>query len=163
MRKVRGCDGARVRRCEGARVRGLKVGGSDGPRLVRGPKARWSTEGRYCDVMSRYDFLVETYRTERIKILSVWSQIPDDRMSFRPEPRARTPHEHMVHQCTSEDGWMTRMLGIASGLPVLPPEETRLAFLTHYAKASEARLALIERQNDGWFEESTSFFDTIRS
>ena len=113
--------------------------------------------------MSRYDFLVETYRTERIKILSVWSQIPDDRMSFRPEPRARTPHEHMVHQCTSEDGWMTRMLGIASGLPVLPPEETRLAFLTHYAKASEARLALIERQNDGWFEESTSFFDTIRS
>ena len=37
--------------------------------------------------MSRYDFLVDTYRTERIKTLSVWSQIPDDRMAFRPEPR----------------------------------------------------------------------------
>jgi hypothetical protein len=47
--------------------------------------------------VSRYDFLVETYRTERLKTLSVWSQIPDDRMGFRPEPRARTPLEHMVH------------------------------------------------------------------
>src|SRR6188474_3276064 len=163
MRKVRGCDGARVRRCEGARVRGLKVGGSDGPRLVRGPKARWSTEGRYCDVMSRYDFLIDTYRTERIKTLSVWSQIPDDRMAFRPEPRARTPHEHMVHQCMSEDAWMTKMLGIASGLPVLPIEETKLIFLGHYATASAARLSALEAMDDAWFEGATQFFDTVRS
>ena len=113
--------------------------------------------------MSRYDFLVETYRTERIKTLSVWSQIPDGRMSFRPEPRARTPHEHMVHQCLSEDAWMTKMLGIASGLPALPPEETRLAFLAHYAAASSARLAALEQQDDDWFEASTQFFDTVRS
>ena len=113
--------------------------------------------------MSRYDFLVETYRTERIKTLSVWSQIADARMSFRPEARARTPHEHMVHQCMSEDGWMTKMLGIASGLPVLPPEDTRLAFLAHYATASAARLALLEQRTDEWFEASTPFFDTVRS
>lgn len=45
----------------------------------------------------RYDFLIETYRTERIKTLSVWSQITDAHMETRLEPRARTPHEHMVH------------------------------------------------------------------
>jgi len=60
--------------------------------------------------MSRYDFLIDTFRTERLKTLSVWSQVPDARMSFRPEPRARTPHEHMVHQCVSEDMWMRTML-----------------------------------------------------
>ena len=70
--------------------------------------------------MSRYAFLVDTYRTERLKILGVWSQIPDDSMHVRPEPRARSPLEHMVHQCLSEDGWMTGMLGIAVSLPALP-------------------------------------------
>jgi len=113
--------------------------------------------------MSRYDFLVDTYRTERIKTLSVWSQIPDDRMAFRPEPRARTPHEHMVHQCMSEDAWMTKMLGIASGLPVLPVEETKLIFLGHYATASAARLSALEAMDDAWFEGATQFFDTVRS
>ena len=39
--------------------------------------------------MGRYDFLVDTYRTERHKTLSVWSQIPDARMRDRSEPRAR--------------------------------------------------------------------------
>ena len=60
-----------------------------------------------------YDFLVETYRTERLKTLGVWSQIPDARLEWRPEPRARSPLEHMVHQCISEDTWMRTMLGIA--------------------------------------------------
>jgi hypothetical protein len=46
--------------------------------------------------MSRYDFLVESYRTERLKTLSVWSQIPDARMTFRPSPRARTPLERSL-------------------------------------------------------------------
>src|SRR5688500_16819285 len=108
--------------------------------------------------MSTYDFLVETYQTERLKILSVWSQIPDDRMQFRPEPRARTPFEHMIHQCMSEDGWMKSMLGITVSLPVLPERETRLGFLNHYAACSAERLAMLTAKPDLWFEESIDFF-----
>ena len=113
--------------------------------------------------MSRYAFLVDTYRTERLKILSVWSQISDSSMHVRTEPRARSPLEHMVHQCLSEDGWMTGMLGIAVSLPALPAEETRLAFLAHYAAASEARLAALDAKPDAWFEATTQFFDVPRS
>jgi uncharacterized damage-inducible protein DinB len=113
--------------------------------------------------MSRYDFLIETYRTERLKTLSIWSQMPDARMTFRPEPRARTPHEHMVHQCVSEDTWMRTMLGIAVSLPALPSQETRASFLEHYAAASAERLAQLESKPDGWFEEETGFFDVRRS
>ena len=113
--------------------------------------------------MPRYDFLVESYRTERLKTLSVWSQIPDARMTFRPEPRARTPLEHMVHQCVSEDTWMRTMLGITVSLPALPREETRPAFLQHYAAASGERLAHIDAQPDEWFEAETTFFDVKRS
>jgi len=112
---------------------------------------------------TRYAFLVDTYRTERLKTLSVWSQIPDDRMGLRPEPRARTPLEHMVHQCLSEDGWMTTMLGITTGMPALPAEESRLSFLAHYAAASDRRERALAEQSDVWFEEQTAFFDVQRS
>ncbi|MEP7306236.1 MAG: DinB family protein [Acidobacteriota bacterium] len=113
--------------------------------------------------MSRYDFLVETYRTERLKTLSVWAQVPVERMLFRPEPRARTPLEHMVHQSISEDVWMRTMLGIDIDKPPLPPTETRGAFLEHYAICSAARLDLLARQPDDWFEQVVSFFDVSRS
>jgi len=113
--------------------------------------------------MSRYDFLIETYRTERLKTLSVWSQVPDSRMLFRPEPRARTPHEHMVHQCVSEDTWMRTMLGITVSRPALPTDESRLSFLEHYAAVSQERLAALAAQPDEWFEAATTFFDVTRT
>ena len=113
--------------------------------------------------MSHFSFLVETYETERLKTLSVWSQIPDDRMRFRPDPRARSPLEHMVHQCSSEDIWMRSMLGIVVNRPALPAVETRRAFLEHYAACSAERHARLAQQPDDWFEAPTRFFDVVRS
>ncbi len=113
--------------------------------------------------MSSFSFFADTYDTERLKILSVWSQIPDGQMGFRPEPRARSPLEHMVHQCMSEDAWMRNMLGIDAGLPVLPAQETRRAFLEHYAAVSAARLDALRAKPDAWFLEPTAFFDVTRS
>ena len=110
-----------------------------------------------------YEFLADTYETERLKTLSVWSQFRDDDLSLRPEPRARTPREHMVHQCVSEDLWMTRMLGIDIGLPQLPVPETRLGFLEHYAEASRRRLEGLRAASPGWFDEEKTFFDVRRS
>src|SRR5262249_3259280 len=108
--------------------------------------------------MARFDFLVDTYRTERLKTLSVWSQIPDGRMPFRPEPRARSPLEHMVHQCVSEDLWMRNMLGIAASLPALPAQETRQALIDHYGRASSDRVGLLADKPDDWYDEETTFF-----
>jgi len=113
--------------------------------------------------MTRFDFLVDTYRTERLKTLSVWSKVPDDRMRFRPEPRARSPLEHMVHQCVSEDLWMRNMLGIAVSLPALPAQEARQAFIDHYGRASAERVDLLAEQPDEWYDERTTFFDVMRS
>lgn len=113
--------------------------------------------------MTRYDFLLETYDTERLKTLSVWSQLADGDLAFRPTPRARTPREQMVHQCVSEDVWMRTMLGIDLGEPPLPAEETRLAFLETYARASERRLCALRDKPEAWFEGTTRFFDVERS
>jgi len=113
--------------------------------------------------MTRYDFLVETYRTERLKTLSVWAQVPDDRMRERAEHRARTPLEHMVHQCLSEDGWMRTMLGIDIGRDALPADEARDAFIAHYGACSADRLVTLEGLPEIWFEAETQFFEERRS
>ena len=110
-----------------------------------------------------YHFLVDTYETELLKTLSVWSQFRDDYLGLRPEPRARTPLEHMVHQCLSEDVWMARMLGIDVTWPALPAIETRQGFLEHYAEASRRRLERLRGMSLQWFEEETTFFDVRRS
>ena len=113
--------------------------------------------------MNPYAFLVDTYATERIKTLSVWSHFTEADLRFRPEPRARTPLEQMVHQCVSEDVWMQRMLGIETRLPPLPQREDRLGFLEHYAEASGRRLERLEAQSPEWFAGETRFFDVPRS
>jgi uncharacterized damage-inducible protein DinB len=111
----------------------------------------------------RYEFLVESYRTERLKTLGVWSQVLLDRMDVRVEPRARTPREHMVHQCTSEENWFSGMLGISVSRAPLPAEEHRDAFIEHYAAVSGERLAQLALKDDAWFEAETTFFDVTRS
>ena len=73
------------------------------------------------------------------------------------------PLEHMVHQCVSEDIWMRSMLGIGVTRPALPSQESRLAFIEHYAACSSERLVALEHQPDDWFEEPTTFFDVTRS
>jgi hypothetical protein len=54
----------------------------------------------------KYEFLIEIYETERIKVVSVWSEFRDEDLHVRPrngDPRGRSVHEQMVHQCVSED------------------------------------------------------------
>ncbi len=107
--------------------------------------------------------LLASYDTERLKTLTVWSSFEDTDLSFRPAPLARTPHEQMVHQCVSEDTWMRNMFGIETDLPPLPASENRIAFLHHYAAASEARSTLLAAKDVSWWSEATRFFDTGRS
>ena len=88
-----------------------------------------------------YTFLTDAYESERLKTLSVWSQFADGDIGFRPAGYARTPVEHMVHQCVSEDTWMRTMFGVTVSRPAVPSDESRLAFLRHYADVSSSRRA----------------------
>jgi uncharacterized damage-inducible protein DinB len=113
-----------------------------------------------------YDFLVSTYRTERLKVLSVWSMFRDEDMNVRPHPtdlRGRNVREQMIHQCLSEDLWFRTFFGIDVDSPVLPSEETRLAFIHKYAGDSERRLAQLSTQTTEWWEQDVQFFKVSRS
>jgi uncharacterized damage-inducible protein DinB len=114
----------------------------------------------------KFDFLVETYDTERIKVISVWSMFKDEDLPVRPnasDPRGRSVHEHMVHQCISENFWFRTMLSIDVGAPPLPAQETRLQFMNRYAEDSGKRLVTLREEIDDWWEATAKFFDVERS
>lgn len=114
----------------------------------------------------RYDFLIEMYRTESMKVLSTWSMFADEDLSLRPHPtdrRGRSLREHMVHQCVSEDLWFIRMLHIHVGAPPLPEHESRLDFIRRYAQDSQKRLAALRETDETWWEGETTFFNVVRS
>ena len=113
-----------------------------------------------------YGFLVETYETERIKVVSVWSEFRDEDLPVRPragDPRGRSVLEQMVHQCVSEDLWFRNMLGIDVNAPPLPSAETRLEFMKRYAEDSRKRLEALLSKDNSWWESETKFFDVQRS
>lgn len=114
----------------------------------------------------KYDFLVETYDSERIKVISVWGEFRDEDMPVRPragDPRGRSVHEQMVHQCVSEDLWFRNMLSIDVGASPLPQQETRLEFIRQYAEDSGKRLTELRHKDASWWEQETKFFDVTRS
>lgn len=114
----------------------------------------------------KYTFLVETYATERVKLLSVWSEFHEPDLPMRPrqgDPRGRSVHEQMVHQCMSEDLWFRAMLGIDVNAPPLPKPETRLEFIKQYAEDSGKRLSILREKGEVWWEGTATFFDVARS
>ena len=113
-----------------------------------------------------YDFLIETYATERVKVVSVWSMFRDQDLPFRPnasDHRGRSVHEQMVHQCVSENLWFRTILGIDVNAAPLPARETRWEFMAQYAADSAKRLAALQARDDLWWQEVVSFFDVPRS
>jgi uncharacterized damage-inducible protein DinB len=127
-------------------------------------RAEATGDGRMA--LMRYDFLIETYETERMKVVSVWSEFRDDDLAVRPrvgDPRGRSVLEQMVHQCVSENLWFMNMLGIDVHAPPLPATETRLEFMKRYAEDSGKRLAVVRAMEESWWEGQTKFFDVQRS
>ena len=112
-----------------------------------------------------YSFLVDTYETERLKTLSVWSMFANGDLPVRPhatDKRGRSVHEQMVHQCVSENLWFMNILGIDVAAPPLPQEESRLEFIRRYAEDSGKRLAALRERDDTWWSEAVGFFDVTR-
>ncbi len=114
----------------------------------------------------RYKFLIDTYRTEIEKVLTVWSQFGGLNLLRRPksgDPRGRNLLEHMVHQSLSENIWFVDMLGIKVTENPLPGEETPKGFIKSYAENAGKRLAVLEEKDDAWWEEEVGFFEVLRS
>jgi uncharacterized damage-inducible protein DinB len=121
---------------------------------------------RYQWGMTRYQFLIDTYETEIVKTVSVWSMFDDGDLARRPresDARGRSVVEQMIHQCISEDGWFKKMLGIEVTASPVPAKETRLDFIRTYARDGLKRLAALAHKDEAWWEATQPFFDVPRS
>ncbi|HVP42532.1 MAG TPA: DinB family protein [Terriglobales bacterium] len=111
---------------------------------------------------TRYAFLLDTYETEILKIVTIWSAFPESKMDFRPAAKSRSVIEQYEHQVQSEGRWMKVMLGLDTGDPN-PAQRTKRAFIEKYRTDAEKRLALMREKSESWWEEPTAFFDVTRS
>ncbi len=113
-----------------------------------------------------YQFLIDTYETERIKVLSTWSTFKNEDLTTRPHPsdkRGRNTLEHMIHQCMGENKWFTGMLGIDVGAPPLPEKETRIEFIKRYSEDSGKRAEALKEKDNDWWAEEAKFFEFNKS
>lgn len=109
-----------------------------------------------------YGFLLETFETEVLKTLGIWSAFPDDAMDFRPAQKSRTVLEQVDHQIQSEGGWMVKMLGVDIG-DFQPKEKTKHGYIDKYRADTAKRLEILRQKPEGWWCETTAFFDVQRS
>ena len=113
-------------------------------------------------IMDAYKFLIDSYETETLKTLSIWSAFPDSAMEYRPHPRSRSVIELIEHQLQSEARWMSKMLNIDTGDPC-PPERSRDAYIEKYHIDAGQRLSALGWKQDAWWQEETDFFDVKRT
>ena len=113
-----------------------------------------------------YTFLADTYETECLKVVSVWSQFEDRISKFGRARTTAVAGACASRWCTSASA-RTRGSGTCCGIdvaaPPLPREENRLAFIRRYAEDASKRLEALRRQTDAWWEGETGFFDVRRS
>ncbi len=115
---------------------------------------------------NRYQFFMDTYKTERIKTLAIWNEFEDKDLLVRPnshDPRGRNLLEQMIHQCISEDLWFKNMFGIDVQSSPLPETETRYEFILRYHEDSRKRLDMLKEKKQDWWEENTIFFGEPRT
>src|SRR5215213_5181174 len=111
---------------------------------------------------SAYGFLLDTYETEILKIVSTWLAFPESQMDYRPHAKSRSVIEQMEHQVQSEGRWMKTMLGIEERDPN-PAERSKRGFIDKYEADARRRLGVMRGKPDEWWQETTGFFDVIRS
>ena len=112
--------------------------------------------------MPSYRFLLETYDTEILKIVTIWDALKGAEPNFRPAPKARSVIEQMEHQVQSEGRWMATMLDADTGDPN-PTNKTPDGYIEKYNADARRRLEILSGRPDEWWTATAAFFDVTRS
>jgi uncharacterized damage-inducible protein DinB len=108
--------------------------------------------------------MLDTYASETSKVATVWRDLGDADLEFRPHPRSSTVADVLRHQLLSE----RRFFGEFLGTPEPPPErvlpepfgvEPATARLVELALP---RLRFLADQPQEWWMETVPFFDVRR-
>jgi uncharacterized damage-inducible protein DinB len=113
-----------------------------------------------------FQHLVDTYASEANKLASVWSDLRDDQLEFRPHPRSSSVRQILVHQILSERRFFAEFIGLNEP-PVeslLPAGETPGArnYVERVITLARNRLAPLAAADQSFWLTEVPFFDVRR-
>ncbi len=110
--------------------------------------------------------LPDTYASETNKTASVWSELGDHQLDFRPHQRSHSVRQILVHQLLSERRFFAEFLGLAEPPveAVLPPGEAPgvAAYLDRLVALARPRLPQLAAGTEDFWLEEVPFFDVRR-
>jgi uncharacterized damage-inducible protein DinB len=113
-----------------------------------------------------FQHLLDTYASETNKTASVWHELQDDQLGFRPHPKSGTVREILTHQILSERRFFAEFIGLTepAAVGLLPPGEapTVAAYIDRYVALARPRLAALADRDAAFWQASVPFFDTTR-
>ena len=110
--------------------------------------------------------LVDTYVSETNKLGSVWSELRDDQLEFRPHQRSSSIRQILSHQILSERRFFAEFIGFQE-----PPVESLLpageqppvqAYLDRVVGLARRRLPAIALADEKFWLTEVQFFDVRR-
>jgi uncharacterized damage-inducible protein DinB len=113
-----------------------------------------------------FQHLLDTYVSETNKTASVWSELRDGQLAFRPHTRSMTVREILAHQLLSERRFFAEFVGLDEppATSVLPPGDAPgvAAYRDRYLDLARARLPHLAAGTEGFWLAPVPFFDVTR-
>jgi uncharacterized damage-inducible protein DinB len=110
--------------------------------------------------------IVETYASETSKTASVWTELRDDQLDFRPHPRSSSVRQILVHQILSERRFFAEFVGLAEPAveTLLPAGETPGvgSYVDRLVALARPRLAPLAAGDEAFWLAEVPFFDVRR-
>ena len=113
-----------------------------------------------------FQHLLDTYASETNKTASVWRELRDDQLEFRPHAKSSTVREILQHQILSERRFFAEFIGLAEPLAaqLLPPGDTPpvSAYVERFVALARPRLAALADRDESYWMAMVPFFDVER-
>jgi uncharacterized damage-inducible protein DinB len=108
--------------------------------------------------------LVDTYASESNKVASVWRELRDEDLDYRPHPKSSAVRDILKHQLLSERRFFGEFLGTpeVGATDVLPVPFELARAIGRFVELAKGRLDFFGDQSDGWWVTETPFFDVRR-
>jgi uncharacterized damage-inducible protein DinB len=113
-----------------------------------------------------FQHIVDTYASETNKLASVWQELQDHQLDFRPHARSSSLRQILIHQILSERRFFAEFIGLSEPPPesLLPPEEAASVqgYIERLVTLARARLPPLAGADQAFWLTEVPFFDVRR-
>jgi uncharacterized damage-inducible protein DinB len=114
-----------------------------------------------------FQHLLDTYASETNKTGSIWTEVPNNQMEFRPHPRSSSIRQIMTHQILSERRFFAEFIGLSEPAvdQLLPPPDSSSAqpYVDRLIALARGRLKPLAAADEPFWLAEVPFFDVRRS